>query len=157
MRVPTSLRVAITTVAGVVGSALLAVPASADQTFTTTRYPLFPVGGAPLQQGAVVDIHAEGPQIYAQERYHLSGALPSTEYVVTLNIYLDPSCTDFVAALETDTLLTNPAGNANGSATFTPADAAPLAQVQSEYGIVWEVSGPTGVAYTTGCQVVPLD
>ena len=150
---------ATATLATLLGSALLAAPASADRTFHTTRYQLTSVAGAPLRSGSVIDIHAEGPRIYAQERYHLSGALPSTEYQVVLRIHAaticTPSSTDL--ALTTATFTTNPAGNGNASVTFRPADAAGLAEVQDEYGLVWQVIAAGRVAYTTGCQVVALD
>lgn len=147
------------TLATLLGSALLAAPASADRTFHTSRYELTSVVGAPLRSGFVIDIHAEGPRIYAQERYHLSGALPSTEYQVLLNIYGATDCPaeSFIAALPTATLSTNRAGNANGSVTFRPADAADLAAAQDEYGLVWQVTAGGEVAYTTGCQIVALD
>jgi hypothetical protein len=150
---------AATALATLLGSALLAAPASADRTFHTTRYELIPVAGAPLRSGSVIDIHAEGPRIYAQERYHLSGALPSTEYQVVLRIYGDTDCgaKSFIAALPTATLSTNKAGNGNGAVTFRPADAAELAAAQDEYGLVWQVITDDAVAYTTGCQVVALD
>lgn len=162
MPAPVRTRVAAaaaTTLATLIGSTLLAGPASADRTFHTERYELVSTAGAPLRSGSVIDIHAEGPRIYAQERYHLSGALPSTTYQVVLNIFGATNCdaASFVAALPTATLTTNRAGNANGSVTFAPADAAALAAVQDEYGLVWQVIAGGQVAYTTGCQVVALD
>lgn len=163
MRAPTRLSIAATaaaTLATLLGSTLLAAPASADRTFHTSRYELIPVDGAPLRSGSVIDIHAEGPRIYAQERYHLSGALPSTEYQVVLRIYRDLHCLEgtFVAALPTAKLVTNKAGNANGAVTFAPADAAALAEQQDEYGLVWQVTtADNQVAYTTGCRIVALD
>ena len=162
MRAPTRLSIAATaaaTLATLLGCALLAAPASADRTFHTSRYELIPVDGAPLRSGSVIDIHAEGPRIYAQERYHLSGALPSTEYQVVLRIYGETDCgvDSFIAALPTATLSTNRAGNANGSVTFRPADAAALAAAQDEYGLMWQVTADGQVVYTTGCQIVALD
>lgn len=150
---------AATALATVLGSSLLAAPASADRTFHTTRYELIPVGGAPLRSGSVIDIHAEGPRVYAQERYHLSGALPTTDYQVVLRISGDTDCgaTSLIAALETATLSTNKAGNGNGAVTFRPADAAELAAAQDEYGLEWQVLADDQVAYTTGCQIVALD
>ena len=159
MPAPTRPCVVAALVATLVSPALLAAPASADRTFHTTRYELTAVAGAPLRSGFVIDIHAEGPRVYAQERYHLSGALPSTTYQIVLNIYRADDCraTTFIAALPTATLSTNKAGNANGSVTFRPADAADLAAAQDEYGLVWQVVTADEVVYTTGCQVVALD
>ena len=150
---------AAATLAALVGPALLAAPASADRTFHTKRFELTSVAGAPLRSGFVIDIHAQGPRIYAQERYHLSGALPSTEYEVLLNIYgaTDCSASSLVAALPTASLSTNRAGNGNGSVTFRPAQAAGLAAAQDEYGLVWQVLAGGKINYATGCQVVALD
>ena len=140
-------------------SALLAPPATADRTFPTAKFDLNAVAGAPLRSGHVIDIHAEGPRVYAQERYHLSGALPGTEYKVVLSIFGDTGCDkgSLIVALTTDTFATNRAGNGHGSATFRPEDAAGLAAQQDEYGLVWDVILDGVVAYSTGCQVVALD
>ena len=43
------------------------------------------VADVPLRSGFVVDVHAEGPRIYAQERYLLSGAGPGI-YPVVLQV-----------------------------------------------------------------------
>lgn len=159
MNAPNRLGIAGTAAATMLGSALFAAPAAADQTFHTSRYELIPVAGAPLRSGSVIDIHAEGPRIYAQERYHLSGALPSTVYQVVLRIHLAADCgaASFIAALPTATMSTNGAGNARGSVTFRPADAAALAAAQDEYGLVWQVTADDQVVYTTRCQTVALD
>ena len=78
---PFSLRVSsIVAVAALVMSLAMAVPASADQAFHTQRIPLSAVGDAPLKSGAVIDIHTQGPTIYAQERYVLVGAEAGTTY-----------------------------------------------------------------------------
>lgn len=84
-----SLRVPIVVSAAAALSLALAAPASADQAFHTERFPLTPVAGAPLKSGAVIDIHAEGPTVYALERYHLVGAEPGTTYLVTLLVHGD--------------------------------------------------------------------
>ena len=76
---PFSLRLSsIIAVAALATSLAMAVPASADQTFHTQRIPLSPVADAPLKSGAVIDIHTQGPTIYAQERYVLIGAEADT-------------------------------------------------------------------------------
>lgn len=131
-------------------------PAAADSTFHTTRYPLAPVSGAPLRSGSVIDIHAEGPVVYAHERYHLSGALPSTSYQVVLRIHQHAGCTGLLAALPTSTVTTNVAGNGNARTTFTPQDAAPVVPLGTVY-VEWVLTRDGQVAYTTGCQAVALD
>ena len=154
---PSSLRVsAIVAVAALVTSLVLAVPASADQAFHTQRIPLSAVAGAPLQSGAVIDVHAQGPTIYAQERYVLVGAEAQTTYQVTLLVYSDPGCTALLFPVPTATMTTNAAGNAHGKATFYPQDVQGLAR--TTYYVVWQVSVQGGaVAYRTGCVPVVLD
>jgi hypothetical protein len=146
----------IVTVAALVTSLALAVPASADPAFHTQRIPLSAVAGAPLQSGAVIDIHTQGPTIYSQERYLLVGAQADTTYQVTLLVYSDPGCTALLFPIPTATLTTNAAGNAHGKATFYPQDVQGLPRMT--YYLVWQVSVLGGaVAYRTGCIPVPLD
>ena len=149
-------------VSGIVGGAALAMsmalagPASADQAFHTQRIPLSAVADAPLTSGAVIDIHTEGPTIYAQERYVLVGAEPSTTYQVTLLVYSDPGCAALLFPIPTATMTTNAAGSAHGTATFYPQDVEGLPR--TTYYIVWQISVQAGaVAYTTGCIPVMLD
>ena len=134
--------------------------ASADAVFHTARYELHALGSAPLASGFVIDIHANGPRVYAQERYHLKGALPSTEYQVTLLAYADLKCARFLVSIPQTRMTTNARGNTHGSVTFTPEDVAAFRNPQgiATYGLVW-VIGPVdqSAAYTTGCQVVSLD
>lgn len=145
--------------AALVCSAVMAPPAAADRTFRTTSYDLTPVAGSPLRSGQVIDVHAEGRRVYAQERYHVVGALRGAEYTVVLSIFADTGCDakSLVVALPTDTFTTNRAGNGHGSATFRPADAAGLAAAQDTYGLVWNVLTKGEVAYTTGCREVAVD
>jgi hypothetical protein len=154
---PSSRRVSgIVAVATLVTSLALAVPAAADPAFHTQRIPLSPVAGAPLQSGAVIDIHTQGPTIYAQERYLLVGAQADTTYRVTLLVYSDPGCTALLFAIPTATMTTNAAGNAHGKATFYPQDVQGLPR--TTYYIDWQVSVLGGaVAYRTGCIPVVLD
>ena len=154
---PSSLRVSgIVAVAALVTSLALAVPASADQAFHTQRIPLSPVADAPLRSGAVIDVHAQGPTVYAQERYLLVGAQAQTTYQVTLLVYGDPGCTALLFPVPTATMTTNAAGNAHGKATFSPQDVQGLPR--TTYYLVWQVSVQGGgVAYRTGCVPVVLD
>lgn len=142
------------------GVTVPASAASADAVFHSARYELHALASAPLSSGFVVDIHANGPRVYAQERYHLMGALPSTTYQVTLLAYADRGCTQFLLPIPETTMTTNARGNTHGSVTFTPEDVAAFRSPSgtATYGLVW-VIGPVGqsAAYTTGCQVVSLD
>lgn len=146
----------IVAVAALVTSLALAVPASADQAFHTQRIPLSPVADAPLKSGAVIDIHTQGPTIYAQERYILVGAEVETTYLVTLLVYSDPGCAALLFPIPTATMTTNAAGNAHGKATFYPQDVEGLPRVT--YYIDWQIRAQGGaVAYRTGCIPVMLD
>lgn len=144
------------------GATVPATTASADAVFHSARYELHAVAGAPLASGFVIDIHANGPQIYAQERYHLMGALPNTTYDVSLLAYSSLSCTvgTQVATIPETSMTTNAQGNTHGSLTFTPEAAAGFRNEGgiATYGLTWVIS-PHGqsAAYTTGCQVVSLD
>jgi hypothetical protein len=101
--------------------------------------------------GFVENIHANGPTIYAQERYVLVGAQPGT-YTVTLTITspLLPA----PQVLTSATITTNAVGNGVGKVTFTPADADGLRGLTVT--IVWTVSS-AGATYRTSPQTVVLD
>jgi len=130
--------------------------AQADQTFHTTRYALSSVvdGSA---HGAVIDIHTQGPRIYAQERYVLRDVLPGGTYVMNLYVYSDPDCTDLVAPVpRTATMTANAAGNAHGAMTFVPAAVEGLPR--TTYHLRWQVTDSIGaVVYQTACVAVALD
>ncbi|MFL5647197.1 MAG: hypothetical protein ACJ776_02265 [Chloroflexota bacterium] len=144
--------------AATAAAAALAVPsvASADKTFHTLHADLHAVGGAPLQSGFVNDVHTNGVVNGAHEIYHLNGASPNTTYAVTIHLYIgDPTCTTAPIAFPTATITTNGAGNGNGRFTFPAGPPSPLAGIT--HGIMWELSTPAGVAYTTDCSPLTLD
>lgn len=102
------------------------------------------------------NVHANGPQIFALERYVLVGAAPSTEYQVTIKIYGDPGATMSLGALPTVAFKTNGVGNGVGRVTL------PLSGVdQSLHGLtlylVWELTTGGAVAYHTPVSKVVLD
>jgi len=139
-----------------VTSIALSAPASADQAFHTLRLPLTAVADAPLASGAVIDVHAQGPTIYAQERYLLVGARAGTSYQVTLYVNSEPGCTSLLFPVPTATMTTNAAGNAEGKSTLPPEGVAGLPR--TTYYLKWQVSTLGGpVAYTTECVPVILD
>jgi hypothetical protein len=112
---------------------------------------------APLRSGFVENIHANGPQIYAQERYVLNRALPSTTFEVHLIAYpFDPSCTSAPVDFGFVTLTTNGAGNGVARRTFHVSDVPPQLR-NATHGIRWEVRSGTTTIYATGCEVVTLD
>jgi hypothetical protein len=130
--------------------------AQADRDFHTTKYELSSVVDG-SRHGWVVDIHTEGPTVYALERYALHDVTPGATYVMNLYAYSDVGCRDLVVALPgTATMTANAAGNARGSTSFTPAAVEGLAR--TTYHLRWQVTDAGGaVAYETGCVAVSLD
>jgi hypothetical protein len=130
--------------------------AAADSNFHTERIPLTPVGSAALRVGFVVDIHANGPQVFAIERYVLVGASPHATYQVRLQLFGDSAgcaANTHITTVPTATVETNVAGNGVGGFVFRPADAPHNVKV----GIVWEFTQNGNVAYTTACIAVTTD
>lgn len=138
-------------------AALGPATAMADQIYPSEHIPLMPVGDEPLRSGFVENIHANGPVVFAMERYVLNGASPSTTYDVELDIWIeDTTCaTDPDLVLPSVSISTNAAGNAVGRIRFSPSDAEGLRD--TTLGIVWAVSAAGSVAYATGCEDVTLD
>ena len=126
--------------------------AAADPVYHTERLALQGVGGAP-GGGMIVNVHANGPNVYAHEIYTLNHAVPGT-YQVVLNVYpgsLDCSGTPIM--LPTAEITTNAVGNGRADATFTPEMVGELRG--STVSISWTVTGPA--TYVTRCTVVTLD
>ncbi|WP_378541514.1 hypothetical protein [Nocardioides sp. GCM10028917] len=130
--------------------------AHADQVFHTTQYPLSSVAGESTH-GWVIDVHTEGPRIYAQERYLLRDVDPGQTYVVNLYAYSDLDCGDIVVAVPgMATMTANASGNAHGAATFVPAAVEDLPR--TTYYLRWQVTDGSGAAaYQTDCVAVALD
>jgi len=133
-------------------AAALAGAASADSVYHTERLALHGLSAA-QGGGMVVNVHANGPVLYAHEIYVLNGAVPGS-YQVTLNIFPGSlSCTGGSVAIPTAMLDTNAHGNGRSDVKFTPADAAGLRGLTvSAY---WTVVGPA--TYATDCTVITLD
>jgi hypothetical protein len=133
-------------------AAIFAAGATADAVYHTATIPLQPVAGAP-GGGVVINIHANGPIVYAHELYLLKGARPGS-YQVTLHI--DPAHLDCSAPalnLPTATVVTNSVGNGEADATFTPDQADGLRG--HTVSAFWTATGPA--SYKTGCNVITLD
>ena len=144
--------------AAALGVALAPAPALADATYHSAHIVLSPIAGTPGGSGFVQNAHANGPNVYAHEQYQLRHASPGATYQVTLHIYVaDTGCEGAAdLALPTAQLTTNPAGNAAGSAVFTPTDAAGLPK-NVPHGIIWTMTAADGTGYTSGCETVVLD
>jgi hypothetical protein len=126
--------------------------ATADQVYHTERLALNGIGGA-AGGGMVVNIHPNGPNVYAHEIYTLRHAVPGT-YQVSLNVFpTSLDCTGATAVLPTAMLTTNATGNGRADVKFTPEDVASLRHMT--FSISWAVAGPA--TYVTACTVVTLD
>lgn len=146
------MRTVIALVAATIGAALLAGTAAADAAYHTERLELSGLAGAP-GGGMVVNIHTNGPQVYAHEIYTLTDAVPGT-YQVVLNVFTTSlDCTGPMLAFPTATLETNARGNGRADVKFTPEDVAPFRGMT--FSLSWTVTGPA--TYVTGCTVVVLD
>lgn len=142
---------------GLAATALVATvfagAAAADSAYHTERLPLVGTGGAP-GGGMVVNIHTNGPQVYAHEIYTLRHAVPGT-YQVLLNVFpASGDCTGpSLFSVPTATIETNAVGNGQASFKFTPEDVAPFRGLT--FSISWTVSGPA--TYASSCTSVTLD
>jgi hypothetical protein len=138
--------------AAILGAAALAGTAAADAAYHTERLELSGLGGAP-GGGMVVNVHPNGPEVYAHEIYTLRHAVPGT-YQVILNVFpTSLDCTGTALALPTATLETNALGNGRADVKFIPEDVTGLRGMT--FSISWTVTGPA--TYVTGCTVVVLD
>ena len=143
--------------AALVGALALVPGASADRVYHSSHVALAPVAGAPLRSGFVENIHASGPQVYAQEQYVLNGALPATTFEVHLIAYpFDPTCSSAPVDFGFASLTTNRAGNGTARRVFRPADVPPELR-DATHGIRWEVRSGGATLYASGCEVVTLD
>ena len=146
------MRGLLSLVAVALGASALAGAAAADAVYHTERLELVALAGAP-GGGAVVNIHTNGPQVYAHEIYTLRDAVPGT-YQVTLNVFpTSLDCSGAALAFPTATLVTNARGNGQADATFTPEDVAGFRGMT--FSLSWTVTGPA--TYVTDCTVVVLD
>jgi hypothetical protein len=135
-----------------VGAASFAGSAAADGVFHTERIELSGLGGAP-GGGMVVDIHANGPNVYAHEIYVLNHAVAGTYQVFPTLFPTSLNCTGPSASIPTATIATNAEGNGRADAKFTPEDVGALRG--TTLSIRWTVTGPA--TYVTDCTVVTLD
>ena len=150
------------TVLAVIALALcFSTTGNADQAFHSQRLTLSRTdvgavnGHLELRSGQIVDIHTNGPQIGALERYLLNGAKANASYDVTLRLF-DGGCDGDLAGLLTNaTLETDTHGNTQGQKVFTAQDLAPFAGLV--FGIQWELVSDGVIAYQTRCISVAID
>ena len=133
-------------------AAALAGTAAADAVYHSERLDLKGLAGAP-GGGMVVNVHTNGPQVYAHEIYTLRQAVPGT-YQVILNVFpTSLDCTGMALAVPTATLETNAEGNGRADLKFTPEDVTGFRGMT--FSLSWTVTGPA--TYVTSCTVVVLD
>jgi hypothetical protein len=139
-------------------AAALAPLAAADAVYHTEHLALNTVGGASLRSGFVQNMKAEGPKVYARERFVLNGAAPNTTYTVTRNFFVfDPTCGG-EPDLESPVgeIATNVAGNGSDDAVVRPEEIPGF--LAGDHGVLWTVTNGSGaVRYRTACTTVSLD
>ena len=150
-------RAFVSVLAVVLAGVVSAAPASADAVYHSEHVALAPLGDAPLRVGFVENIHANGPVVFALERYVLVGAAPSTTYGVELHLWVgDPTCAGTpMAILPTVSFTTNVVGNGVGKVALPPSAADGLHG--ATLGIVWVLSTGETPAYASPCVDVVLD
>jgi hypothetical protein len=139
-------------VAAMLGAAALAGAAAADAVYHTERLELSGLAGAP-GSGTVVNIHTNGPQVYAHEIYTLRDAVPGTYEVILTVFPASLDCTGMALAFPTATLETNTSGNGQADAVLSPEDVTGFRGMT--FSLTWTVTGPA--TYVTGCTAVVLD
>jgi hypothetical protein len=121
--------------------------AQADSAYHTERLELTPLG-AETGSGQVINIHANGPVVGAQERYQLKKAMPNSSYEVWLVV----GGADFMV---TTTIKTDAHGNGHGSARFSAEELEPFSG--AVLPVKWELRLGGVVAYETATTIVTID
>ena len=135
----------------------------ADAVYHTERLALEATGAAP-GGGTVINVHPNGPQIYAHEIYTLTGTLPNTEYVVRLWVHPfdpptdeSPGCTSTGVNFRSTTVETNAAGNGRGDLFIGPDEVPTALRGNQSHGVRWDVTLNGVTVYQTVCTKVTLD
>jgi hypothetical protein len=138
-------------------AAILAGPASADSLYRTERLALDPVGDS-SGGGSVVNIHPNGPQVFARELYSLTGANPDESYQIHLRIWPDSLTCDGAPTLDLSTAVIETNVHGNGTAAFVlrPLDV-PAFLRDSRFSINWIAEQGGTTRYATDCTIVALD
>lgn len=145
----------VLSIAGALVALAVAPAAFADAVYHTERLTVEPIGAAP-GTGMVVNVHPNGPQVYAHEMYQLRHARPNTTYAVELWFYpFDTSCTSGVFFGSTP-LTTNRAGNGQSDRFITP-EMIPGVVRGGTHGVKWIVTLNGVPQYQTRCTSVTLD
>jgi hypothetical protein len=137
--------------------AVLAGPVSADSLYHTERLALVPVAGSP-GHGMVVNIHPNGPNVFARELYSLKGAGPDQSYQIHLRIWPDNLSCSGTPTLDLSTAVveTNVRGNGTAAFVLRPGDVPGFLR-DSQFSINWIAEQTGTTRYATDCTVVTLD
>ena len=152
-------RILVTFIALFALLALTATSVAADAVYHTDQIAIQSVGDA-SGSGRVINIHPNGPTVFASERYMLRGAEPDATYQVWLVVdaaELDCAFTD-LPILMAASVTTNAVGNATTPADFyfTPGGVPPCLREQS-FPIHWEVTLDGQLTHQTEVITVTLD
>lgn len=130
-------------------------PVAADSVYHSERLALVAETGA-AGSGFVVNIHPNGPQVFALERYALRDAQPNATYEVTLVIDDAAALCGFAIEIPMASGTTNAAGNLTLQGMVLRPGGIPTCLRGETFSIHWEVwSG--GVKTHTASTVVELD
>lgn len=144
------IRPALVASAAFFAAALFAAPVLADQVYHSERLPVVSLGAAE-GKGQVVNIHANGPVVGAEERYLLVGAEPGS-YAVWIQVCASGAYVDF---LTTATLETDPRGNGHARGAFSAAALEPFSG--ATISVRWTFRRDGVDVYATGCTTVTID
>lgn len=129
----------------------------ADAVYHTERLTLVPIGVAP-GGGTVVNIHPNGPRVYAHEIYTLMRTLPNTGYVVRLWVHpFDTDCSEAGVNFASTPVETNRVGNARGDLFISPDQVPAALRDNQSHGVRWDVTLNGVPQYETRCTIVTLD
>ncbi len=148
--------------------AALAAPVAADQTYQPERLPIavtadgLAAGYQPLTFGQLVNQHASGPTVYANEDYVLHGAQPLTTFTVQRWFYFGDCSGPLVLAGSLsdgrDVHTTNALGNAQFVTKILPSDISAYDLHDTDWGVAFVVvDGAAVPVYSTACTEVHLD
>ena len=133
--------------------------ATADAIYHTERLALEPVAGA-AGSGFIVNIHPNGPEVFAAERYGLRGADKNATYTIWLIVDASQLACDFegLAIPMAAELSTNAAGNGTTPADFffTP-EGIPTCLRGESFPIHWEATLAGSLTHRTDSTTVTLD
>lgn len=138
---------------------------SADAVYHTYTESLAPVADHP-GRASVVNIHPNGPVVFAMEKYQIARAEPEATYHVVIYLHpFSPDCSQpavdfgFLGGIPSADVVTNPAGNGHGaSVKFSPAEIAAFGLNDAEHGVRWVIyDADLEPAFESECSVDVFD